>query len=239
MVRRAKSFWHPSSPFSFFFRPVSGYMCRHVSWSNSQGRTSMFKLSICECSPWDSRAPQGNQGRRAKSSWCHPIKMSRILSREFEWKRVNKEEDALIFFLWLGKGWWSHCGESHFFRVFSVFFADGILFQVSSTDWTYLSASSLSPTGLGEEKKTDFYFLLNKNFLLFFFLSFFVAYTWFGIPLNSIFEGKSAAAGNWYSLFLLGSKTAYHCIRESWFFFFKSRERGEEEACPPVYRIIV
>lgn len=173
-MRRAKSFWHPSPP---YFLPRLGYMCRHVSWSDSQGRTSMFKLSICASAVLEIHASQGNQGQL-----LDVIRDDQFRS-EFEWKRVN-EEDALLspFRSFDLKGWWSRCGESNVFR-WSPFFRGW--HTISGTYWLDLLIR-LVAFSTRMKKKNDF-FLFNSNFLLF------LLYPRFGIPLNSVFEGKSAA----------------------------------------------
>lgn len=113
----------------------------------------------------------------------------------------------------LGKGWWSHCGESTIFIscILRIFLRGWHTILLGMYQLDLL----IRLVAFSNREKTAFISCWTENFLLF----------CLHLIRHSIeLEGKSAA-GNWYRLFLLGSKRAYHCIRESWF-FKKLRERG-------------
>lgn len=167
---RAKSFWHPSSPFSSF--SFSGYTCvSSCVGTPKDGRQCLNYRSVCVQSLRFTRLEE-NQGRLAINLYY--LMSSTSKWPEFEW--VN-EEDALLssFSTWKGlvvSLWRIH----HFYFVYSPYFFFARM--------TYYSG--YVPTGptyrrflqQDREKKRLLFLVKQKTFYYF-------VYTWFGIPLNS------------------------------------------------------
>ena len=214
--------------------------CRHVSRSKSQGRTSMFKLSI---PPWVQSLRWTHLFQEIKAIVCPLMSFNQIEMTSFYRKNFCKKEGhwrrrppCLIFFL-RKNFWWSHCGKSYFFPP-PFFYTDDILFQVLKKKECYTG-----PTYTVVAFSIRVFFLLNRNFL---FSVFFPIATWFGIRIHWTFYffyyyKEKSAAGNKFIFYSQGggSKMVPNCISLHWItrvgFQFSRREKRGDGAYPPVF----
>ena len=206
--------------------------CRHVSRSKSQGRTSMFKLSI---PPWVQSLRWTHLFQEIKAIVCPLMSFNQIEMTSFYRKNFCKKEGhwrrrppCLIFFL-RKNFWWSHCGKSYFFPP--PLFLHGwhtipSIKKKKNVILDLLTRLSLSPS--------EFFFVKQKLSIFSFFSYRHLIRHSIEHFVSSFFITKRNQQQETSSFFIVRGEgvkwciTAYHCIglRE---LVFNSREEKREE----------